>query len=56
MDAETVKSFQKAPLDSGFRCGQCGNVLNLKTGQLVPPCPKCGFREFHRTDAAPTHC
>jgi predicted nucleic acid-binding Zn-ribbon protein len=47
---ETVSSFQSAPMDSAFKCGQCGSVLNLKKGQLVPPCPKCGFREFHQTD------
>ena len=28
--------------DSAYRCSQCGNVLNMKKGQLLPPCPRCG--------------
>ncbi len=55
MDAPRVKSFQTAPEEAGYRCGQCGNVLNVKKGQLLPPCPKCGFREFEQT-ALGTSC
>ena len=53
MDAERLSSFQKAPVDANYKCGQCGNVLALKKGQLLPPCPKCGHRQFERTEAAP---
>ena len=53
MDKPTVTSFQTAPEDGGLKCVQCGNVLKLKKGQLVPPCPKCGFKEFHFTDEVP---
>ena len=28
--------------DSAYKCGNCGNVLGLKKGQLLPPCPRCG--------------
>jgi predicted RNA-binding Zn-ribbon protein involved in translation (DUF1610 family) len=28
--------------DSAYKCNQCGNVLRVKKGQLLPPCPKCG--------------
>lgn len=52
MEAERIKSFQKSPAEGAFRCMQCGQVLNLKQGQLVPPCPKCSFREFERTTGA----
>ncbi len=55
MAGETLSAFQKAPEDANYRCGQCGNVLSLKKGQLLPPCPKCGFRQFERTEAG-TKC
>lgn len=53
MASETLAAFQKAPTDANYKCGQCGNVLALKKGQLLPPCPKCGHRQFERTEAAP---
>lgn len=28
--------------DSAYRCNACRNVLNMKKGQLLPPCPRCG--------------
>ena len=28
--------------DSVYKCKACGNLLNIKKGQLLPPCPKCG--------------
>ena len=45
MSVERLSAFQKAPEDASYKCGQCGNVLCLKKGQLLPPCPKCGHRE-----------
>ena len=53
MDAERLAAFQKAPADARYKCAQCANVLALKKGQLLPPCPKCGHRQFERTEAAP---
>ena len=47
--ATPLSSFQKAPADAAYACAQCGNVLSLKQGQLLPPCPKCGHRQFFRT-------
>jgi DNA-directed RNA polymerase subunit RPC12/RpoP len=49
---EQLSAFQKAPEDASYKCGQCGNVLCLKKGQLLPPCPKCGHRQFARTEAS----
>ncbi len=28
--------------DSAYKCSQCGQIINVKKGQLLPPCPKCG--------------
>jgi predicted nucleic acid-binding Zn-ribbon protein len=53
MDQPTITAFQPAPQEASFKCLQCGNVLRLKKGQLVPPCPKCGFKEFRWTDEVP---
>ena len=39
--------------DSAYRCAQCGHVLPMKTGQLVPPCPKCGGAMEKSEGAAP---
>ncbi len=27
--------------DSTYQCSRCGNVLKVKKGQLLPPCPRC---------------
>lgn len=50
MDQDRVLSFQKAPQEGIYRCMSCGFQLELKQGQLVPPCPKCAFREFVRSE------
>lgn len=52
MDTEQLSSFQQAPADANYKCGQCGNILSLKKGQLLPPCPRCGYRHFDRTEAS----
>jgi len=51
MDVEYLNSFRPAPADANYKCSQCGNILSLKKGQLLPPCPKCGHRQFERTEA-----
>jgi Zn finger protein HypA/HybF involved in hydrogenase expression len=47
-----VKALQKAPVEANFQCAQCGQVLALKQGQLIPPCPKCAGKTFRQTDLA----
>ena len=38
--------------DSAYKCSQCGQIINAKKGQLLPPCPKCGGTiEKHEGDA-----
>jgi len=49
MSTQRLSSHQKALADANYKCGQCGNVLSVKQGQLLPPCPKCGFQQFFRT-------
>ena len=55
METERLSSFQMAPVDANYKCGQCGNVLSLKKGQLLPPCLKCSFQQFDQTEAG-TQC
>jgi len=50
MEPERIVSFKPSPSEGAFKCVQCGHVLQVKQGTLVPPCPRCGFREFERTD------
>ncbi len=50
MDNLSVMSFQKSPAEGTYACINCNQVLNLKQGQLVPPCPRCGGREFKKTE------
>jgi Zn finger protein HypA/HybF involved in hydrogenase expression len=28
--------------DAAFKCAACGNLIQAKKGQLLPPCPRCG--------------
>jgi len=28
--------------DSAYKCRQCGHVMQVKKGQLLPPCTRCG--------------
>jgi len=28
--------------DSAFKCALCDHIMQLKKGQLLPPCPRCG--------------
>jgi len=34
--------FTVVQQDSAYKCGQCGHIMQLKKGQLLPPCPRCG--------------
>jgi predicted RNA-binding Zn-ribbon protein involved in translation (DUF1610 family) len=37
--------------DSAYKCDSCGSLLNMKKGQLLPPCPRCGGK-MEKTDGA----
>jgi|YelNatPaOPRAMG01_1025707.scaffolds.fasta_scaffold43919_2 predicted RNA-binding Zn-ribbon protein involved in translation (DUF1610 family) len=39
--------------DSMYRCNACGNLLAVKKGQLLPPCPRCGGLMVKAEDGAP---
>jgi hypothetical protein len=28
--------------DAAFRCAGCGHVIQVRKGQLLPPCTRCG--------------
>jgi Zn finger protein HypA/HybF involved in hydrogenase expression len=28
--------------NAAYQCAQCGSILQMKKGQLLPPCPRCG--------------
>lgn len=28
--------------DAAFKCTQCGHVIEVRKGQLLPPCTRCG--------------
>lgn len=28
--------------DSAYKCGGCAHTMQVKKGQLLPPCPRCG--------------
>jgi DNA-directed RNA polymerase subunit RPC12/RpoP len=50
MTEDRIASFQRAPADANYKCDQCGHIMAVREGETVPPCPRCGFRLFHRTD------
>ena len=39
--------------DSTYKCSDCGNTLSLKTGQLLPPCPRCSGKMEKSEGSAP---
>lgn len=39
--------------DSAYKCSKCGHALNVKKGQLLPPCPKCGGEMQKHSGPAP---
>ncbi|MBI2815324.1 MAG: hypothetical protein HYX72_00135 [Acidobacteria bacterium] len=46
MATNRIASLKPSPVEGRCQCAQCKFELNLKKGQLVPPCPRCGGREF----------
>jgi hypothetical protein len=48
-----ITSLRPAPTEGWYKCVMCGFDLNVKKGQLVPPCPKCSAREFEESSGPP---
>ena len=46
MGASHISSLRMSPAEGRYQCTHCSFELNLKKGQLVPPCPRCGGKEF----------
>ena len=40
------KAGETARENAEYRCERCQRLLKLKTGDLIPPCPHCGFDTF----------
>jgi predicted RNA-binding Zn-ribbon protein involved in translation (DUF1610 family) len=52
MSPNRVAKLQMSPNEGRYKCTQCGFELNLKKGQLVPPCPRCGAGEYEESSGA----
>ena len=53
MSANRITSLKLSPVEGRYKCAQCGFELNLKKGQLVPPCPRCGAKEYEESSGPP---
>ena len=42
----TEKVGETARENADYRCEQCESLVKLRSGDLIPPCPKCGFGTF----------
>ena len=42
----TEKTGETARENAEYRCERCENLLKLRSGDLIPPCPQCGFDTF----------
>ncbi|HTK79494.1 MAG TPA: hypothetical protein VL286_03555 [Rhizomicrobium sp.] len=54
------KAGETARENAEYRCEQCHNIIRLRAGDLIPPCPTCGFdtydlrnRRFEQGEGAP---
>ena len=54
------KAGETARENAEYQCEQCHNVIRLRSGDLIPPCPNCGFdtydlrnRRFEQSEDAP---
>ncbi len=41
-----MKTGQKAIESGRLKCTNCGEQINIKEGEHIPPCPKCANTEF----------
>ena len=46
--------FTMVQEDSAYKCAQCGHTMQLKKGQLLPPCPHCAGAMEKYEGPAPT--
>ncbi len=53
MAENRIASLRPSPAEGRYQCSKCGFELNLKKGQLVPPCPRCGGREYVEASGPP---
>ena len=53
MGTQRIVSLRLSPVEGRYKCTQCGFELNVKKGQLVPPCPRCSAREFEESSGPP---
>ena len=56
MEASHISSLRMSPAEGRYQCTQCSFELNLKKGQLVPPCPRCGGKEFAEAAGPAPEC
>lgn len=42
----TEKAGETARENAEYRCERCKQHLTLRTGDLIPRCPNCGFETF----------
>ncbi len=54
MNAHHISSLQQSPTEGRYKCSKCFFEINLKKGQMVPPCPRCGSGQYEESsDTAP---
>ena len=42
----TEKTGETARENAEYRCERCDSMMKLRSGDLIPACPKCGFDTF----------
>ncbi|HEX3653671.1 MAG TPA: hypothetical protein VHU18_12700 [Rhizomicrobium sp.] len=42
----TEKAGETARENAEYRCERCERLVKLRTGDLIPTCPNCGFDTF----------
>jgi predicted RNA-binding Zn-ribbon protein involved in translation (DUF1610 family) len=40
------KTSETARENDQYQCLNCGAVITMEKGALIPPCPSCGFDTF----------
>jgi Zn finger protein HypA/HybF involved in hydrogenase expression len=56
MSTNVVSSLRPSPAEGRYKCLQCGFEINLKKGQLVPPCPRCGKGQYEVSTGPASSC
>jgi predicted nucleic acid-binding Zn-ribbon protein len=42
----TEKAGETARENAQYRCERCEQLIKLRSGDLIPPCPNCGFDTY----------